>query len=217
MRLLLVFYLFCIAPADCTNDCCLTSGKTSWKLPGERQLVALRNKVGLSDGVQQTRHAIFATGCFWGVELAVARLPGVLHTDVGYTGGSTTSPTYATVSRGTTGHAEAVRVGYDPSLISYETLLGVFFDFHDTSRLFRQGNDVGSHRRSTIFYSTEEEHATAKAVAAAELKRTGQPYVVTTFEPQNMFYPAEDYHQQYLAKLGQSDVKGETAPIRCYV
>ena len=109
---------------------------------------------------------------FWCVELAFARIPGVLHTDVGYTGGKVASPTYRDVTTGRTGHAEAVRVGYDPARISFAQLLDVFFDCHDPSTLNRQGNDVGTQYRSAIFYATDEERQAAAAAMEAERKRT---------------------------------------------
>ncbi|KAL3917425.1 MAG: hypothetical protein SGPRY_006409 [Prymnesium sp.] len=213
------------------------------KSPGERQLAILTRtpEEQHSTNQQQTSYAVFAAGCFWGVELAFARLPGVLHTDVGYTGGSTESPSYRDVTTGRTGHAEAVRVGYDPSRIRYSDLLDVFFDCHDPTTSNRQGNDVGTQYRSAIFYGDEEERQMAVAAISAEQKRIVQlalpvssshgililftwcvlhrvqgKQVVTQLESLGPFYAAETYHQQYLVKGGQSGSKGDTTPIRCY-
>lgn len=153
--------------------------------------------------------------CFWGVELAFARLPGVISTQVGYTGGQTANPTYKTVTTGRTGHAEAVRVTYRPSEISLSHLLDVFFDCHDPTTKNRQGNDVGTQYRSAIFYGNAGEMSEANKAISREEERLGRK-VATQLEPLGAFYAAEDYHQSYLAKLGQSDAKGSTQPIRCY-
>mmetsp|Transcript_52614 Transcript_52614/g.138362 ORF Transcript_52614/g.138362 Transcript_52614/m.138362 type:complete len:214 (+) Transcript_52614:8-649(+) len=192
-------------------------GRSQGKEPGERQLALLTRESppAGSSSHQKTKYAVFAAGCFWGVELAFARLPGVLHTDVGYTGGHTASPSYRDVTTGRTGHAEAVRVGYDPTLISYAELLGVLFDCHDSSTLNRQGNDVGTQYRSAIFYATDDEKQAAQAAVDAEKSRTGK-VLATTLEALDTFYAAEDYHQHFLVKGGQSGAKGETTPIRCY-
>jgi methionine-S-sulfoxide reductase len=172
---------------------CLVSFASAGKAPGERQAALLQRQT--ADAGEASSIAIFAAGCFWGVELSFSRLPGVLHTEVGYAGGSTEQPTYRHVSGGRTGHAEAVRVLYDPAQISYADLLGVFFDVHDASQLNRQGNDVGTQYRSAIFYATEEERATAAAAIAAEGERTGRS-IATVLEPATRFWQAEEYHQQ---------------------
>lgn len=162
--------------------------------------------------------AVLAAGCFWGVELAFARLPGVLRTEVGYAGGFEPKPTYATVSKGETGHAEAVRITFDPGILTFEELLGVFFDIHDPTMLNRQGNDVGSQYRSTIFYRNRKQKLDAFEAIKEETERLDD-FVVTSIEPldgNSAFVPAEERHQRYLARKGQSEAKGETAPIRCY-
>ncbi len=150
--------------------------------------------------------AIFAAGCFWGVEAAFRALPGVLATAVGYTGGTLPDPTYKDVCSGRTGHAEAVEVEYDPARLSYQDLLRVFWENHDPTTLNRQGPDVGSQYRSAIFYLTPEQQAAAQA-SKEELERSGayrhRP-IVTEITAATPFHKAEDYHQQYLEKRGQA-------------
>jgi len=150
--------------------------------------------------------AIFAAGCFWGVEAAFRALPGVLATTVGYTGGTLPDPTYKDVCSGRTGHAEAVEVEYDPARLSYQDLLRVFWENHDPTTLNRQGPDVGSQYRSAIFYLTPEQQAAAQA-SKGELERSGayrRRPIVTEITAATPFYKAEDYHQQYLEKRGQA-------------
>lgn len=153
----------------------------------------------------QTEKATFAAGCFWGVEEAFRNVDGVVSTEVGYTGGSFPEPTYEDVCSGKTGHAEAVRVIYDPAEITYERLLEVFWNCHDPTSLNRQGLDVGDQYRSAIFYHSEEQKAAALA-SKGEVARSGiyEEPVVTRIEPASTFWPAEEYHQKYLAKRGRS-------------
>ncbi len=148
--------------------------------------------------------ATFGGGCFWGVEEAFRQLPGVLHTTVGYSGGTTENPTYEQVCINTTGHAEAVQVEYDPDHISYEQLLEAFWSLHDPTQLNRQGPDVGKQYRSVIFYHTPEQERAAHA-AKERLEQSGRYKrpIVTQIVPAAPFYRAEEYHQQYLAKRGQ--------------
>jgi len=147
--------------------------------------------------------ATFAAGCFWGVEAAFRQIDGVTATTVGYSGGNTTNPTYKEVCTDTTGHAEIVQVEYDPDTVSYETLLDLFWSNHDPTQLNRQGPDVGTQYRSAIYCHDDEQ----KAAAAASKERLessgryGRPVVTEITEAQE-FYPAEDYHQQYLEKRG---------------
>jgi len=150
------------------------------------------------------RHtAIFAAGCFWGVEADFRDIPGVLGTEVGYTGGATENPTYREVCSGRTGHAEAVRVTFDPERVSFETLADAFFTLHDQTQLDRQGPEVGSQYRSAVFVADEAQHAAAQASAARAQARFARP-VVTRIEPSATFFPAEDYHQRYNEKHGVS-------------
>lgn len=151
------------------------------------------------------KKAIFAAGCFWGVESAFRAVPGVSDVLVGYSGGTTENPTYEEVCSGTTGHAEAVEVTYDPASVSYRDLLGIFWKNHDPTTKNRQGPDVGTQYRSAIFYATEEERQQAEAVRA-ELEAAGtfaQP-IVTEIVPAGPFYPAEEYHQRYFEKRGMA-------------
>ncbi|MCE9546512.1 MAG: peptide-methionine (S)-S-oxide reductase MsrA [Planctomycetia bacterium] len=147
--------------------------------------------------------ATFAAGCFWGVEAAFRQLTGVTDTQVGYSGGATASPSYENVCTGQTGHAEVVRVEFDPEKISYQDLLEVYFATHDPTTLNRQGPDVGTQYRSAVFYHTPEQQAAAEA-AKQRLSSSGRLCrpVVTEITPAGEFYRAEEYHQQYLEKRG---------------
>jgi len=147
--------------------------------------------------------AIFAAGCFWGVEATFRQLPGVVSTRVGYTGGQRPNPTYKDVCTDRTGHAEAVEVDYDPSKLSYEKLLDVFWENHDPTQLNRQGPDWGTQYRSAIFFTTPAQESAAKA-SKERLEKSGRynKTIVTEIVPASTFYEAEDYHQQYLEKRG---------------
>jgi peptide-methionine (S)-S-oxide reductase len=147
--------------------------------------------------------ATFAAGCFWGVEAAFRQVPGVTATRVGYTGGTTTNPTYKQVCTDRTGHAEAVEVSYDPARVSYDDLLRVFWEIHDPTQRNRQGPDIGTQYRSAIFYHDPEQEADARA-SKERLERSGvhKRPIVTEIVPAQTFYQAEDYHQQYLEKRG---------------
>lgn len=148
--------------------------------------------------------AYFGMGCFWGAERLFWTLPGVWVTAVGYQGGLTPNPTYHETTTGLTGHAEVVKVVYDPSVISYESLLKTFFEQHDPTQGMRQGNDVGTTYRSALYTTRPEQLETAKAAREAfqkALDGAGRKSKITTeIEPAAEFYYAEDYHQQYLAK-----------------
>jgi len=147
--------------------------------------------------------AVFGLGCFWGAERIFWQTPGVWSTAVGYAGGFTAHPTYEEVCSGLTGHAEVVRVEFDPSEVSFAQLLSLFFEGHDPSQGMRQGNDVGSQYRSAVYYTTDEQRRQAEAAAAAfsgRLVGVGHAAVTTELAPLTQFYYAEGYHQQYLAK-----------------
>jgi peptide methionine sulfoxide reductase msrA/msrB len=145
--------------------------------------------------------AILAGGCFWGMQDLLRKIPGVLETDVGYAGGKVDAPRYEHVKTGRTGHAETVRVIFDPKVLSYEALLEWFFRMHDPTTLNRQGNDVGTQYRSEIMYTSEDQRRSAEAVKA-KIDASGKwkKPLVTTIEPAGTFYPAEDEHQDYLVR-----------------
>jgi peptide-methionine (S)-S-oxide reductase len=150
-----------------------------------------------------TEVAEFALGCFWGEERKFWSTPGVVSTSVGYEGGYTPNPTYEEVCTGLTGHAETVRVVFDPAEVSYATLLKVFWESHDPTQGMRQGNDIGTQYRSAIFYHSPEQQAAADESKVAYEKRlaeAGYGLVTTEIVPAGEFYFAEDYHQQYLDK-----------------
>jgi peptide-methionine (S)-S-oxide reductase len=151
------------------------------------------------------KKATFGAGCFWGVEAAFRQIDGVTKTEAGYEGGHLDNPTYEDVCSHKTGHAEVVQVTYDPEQVSYEELLGVFWAKHDPTQLNRQGWDVGDQYRSVVFVDDDEQRAAAER-SKAELDASGRyrKPVVTAIEPAQTFYPAEDYHQQYLEKRGRS-------------
>ncbi len=147
--------------------------------------------------------ATFGAGCFWGVEAAFRQINGVMATQVGYLGGNFESPSYSDVCTGKTGHAEVVEVEYDPSIVTYEELLKVFWENHDPTQHNRQGPDVGAQYRSAIFFHSLEQEAAAKA-SKQKLKRDGKykRSIATEVTPTSKFYRAEEYHQQYLEKRG---------------
>jgi len=147
--------------------------------------------------------AVFGMGCFWGAERLFWRLPGVYSTSVGYAGGRTPNPTYEEVCSGLTGHAEVVQVVYDPSAISYEQLLKVFWENHDPTQGMRQGNDVGTQYRSAVYTTTPEQLAVAQAseeAFAPVVAKAGYGGITTEIAPTGPYYFAEGYHQQYLHK-----------------
>jgi peptide-methionine (S)-S-oxide reductase len=163
-----------------------------------------------------TEKATFAAGCFWGVEKVFSALPGVVSTRVGYTGGTVKDPTYEQVCTGLTGHAEAIEMTFDPSKISYDELLEVFFRHHDPTTANRQGNDVGTQYRSAIFYhSPEQKKSAEKALAALEGAKIFRSKIVTEVSPASEFYAAEEYHQKYLKKnpLGYCHIQLQSAKI----
>jgi peptide methionine sulfoxide reductase msrA/msrB len=145
--------------------------------------------------------ALFAAGCFWGVEHYMSKAPGVLSTAVGYTGGRTDNPTYEEVCTHTTGHAEAVEVAFDPSKTSFEELAKLFFEIHDFTQVDRQGPDVGDQYRSAVFYRNEEQKKTAERLIGI-LKDKGYD-VATRLAPASRFWRAEEYHQGYYGKTGK--------------
>lgn len=146
--------------------------------------------------------ATLAGGCFWCVEAVFKDLAGVSSVESGYIGGQTVNPTYKQVCGGNTGHAEAIRIAYDPAVIGYGDLLDIFFHTHDPTTLNRQGNDIGTQYRSAIFPHSEEQAAEARAAITRNQADWPAP-IVTTIEPDDHWYPAEDYHQNYWEGEGQ--------------
>ena len=149
------------------------------------------------------KKATFGAGCFWGVEAAFRQLDGVTKTEVGYEGGMLDRPSYEDVCSHTSGHAEVVEVTYDPERISYDELLDVFWHKHDPTQLNRQGWDIGDQYRSVVFVHDEEQRVAAEASREREQANWRRP-IVTVVEPAETFWPAEDYHQQYLEKRGRA-------------
>ena len=146
--------------------------------------------------------ATLAGGCFWCVEAVFTDVAGVTSVESGYIGGETVNPTYKQVCGGNTGHAEAIRVRFDPAIVSYDDLLDIFFHTHDPTQLNRQGNDVGTQYRSAIFPNSAKQRGAAAAAKARAQADYGRP-IATTIEPDATWYPAEDYHQSYWEGEGQ--------------
>ncbi|MEZ5920012.1 MAG: peptide-methionine (S)-S-oxide reductase MsrA [Parvularculaceae bacterium] len=154
--------------------------------------------------MSETKTAILAGGCFWGMEDLFRKLPGIINTEVGYTGGALTKPEYKDVKSGATGHAESIRITYDPAKTSYRDILEFFFQIHDPTTIDRQGNDVGSQYRSAIFYLDDAQKSEANAViAAVEASGKWPGKVVTKIEPAGEWWDAEDFHQDYLERYPQ--------------
>jgi len=149
---------------------------------------------------QQTAVAVFGGGCFWCTEAIFDELSGVKSVISGYAGGTTKNPSYEQVCSGRTGHAEAIKIEFDPAEISFRDLMTVFFATHDPTTLNRQGNDVGTQYRSAIFFADEQQKTEATAlIKELEETKTFNNTIVTTLEPLTEFYPAEDYHQKFYA------------------
>lgn len=146
--------------------------------------------------------AIFAAGCFWGVQYYFDQVPGVVSSRVGYTGGHTTDPTYEEVCMHTTGHAEAVELEFNPDTIGYELLVRHFFRMHDPTQLNRQGLDIGDNYRSAIFYVDEKQEEVARKIRDEVQAEYIKP-IVTHIVPASTFYEAEDYHQKYAERTGR--------------
>ena len=161
---------------------------------------------------QQTETAIFAAGCFWGVQYYFDQVPGVIQTTVGYSGGHTTNPTYEQVCSHTTGHAEAVEVKFDPAIVSYQMLVKHFFRLHDPTQLNRQGPDVGDNYRSAIFYTMQSQQTLAEQVKA-ECQKTFKQPIVTEISPAKEFYRAEPYHQKYTERTSRGMCHVDYEPI----
>jgi peptide-methionine (S)-S-oxide reductase len=147
--------------------------------------------------------ATFGAGCFWGVEAEFRKVPGVISTRVGYSGGHVPHATYRQVCSGTTGHVEVCEITFDPSKVSYNDLLEIFWKVHDPTQVNRQGPDIGEQYRSVIFFNSPDQEAAARASKERlENSRIFKKPIATAIEPAGPFYPAEDYHQQYFEKRG---------------
>lgn len=151
--------------------------------------------------VTDTEEAIFSGGCFWGVQYLLEQEPGVLYTEVGYTGGSIENPSYKQVCTGTTGHLEAIRVIYNPDVIDYETLTRLFFEIHDPTQNNGQGPDIGPQYLSAIFYYDEHQKTIAEKLIG--ILKEKDLNIATRLYPVSTFWPAEDYHQEYYQKTGK--------------
>ncbi len=161
----------------------------------------------------RTEKAIFAAGCFWGVQDYFDQIPGVINTVVGYTGGHTKNPSYEEVCTHTTGHAEATEVEFDPRKVSFETLVKQFFRMHDPTQLNRQGPDIGDSYRSAIFYFDEGQKQAAEAIKKSVQSNFKKP-IVTETSKATEFYAAEDYHQKYVQKTGRGACHIPFTPIK---
>ena len=182
-----------------TADQALPGRQTALPVPARHEVLGTSLTPPYPDG---SGIAEFALGCFWGAEKTFWQTPGVVSTSVGYEGGFTPNPTYEEVCSGRTGHAETVRVVFDPAKVSYTELLRRFWEAHDPTQGMRQGNDMGSQYRSAIFYHSPEQRAQAEESAAGYQKRlteAGFGKITTEIVPAGEFYFAEDYHQQYLS------------------
>ena len=188
LKLLILLFMFSIQLTEITM--------ANEKLKNQSETSALPNT-----DLTQSETAVFGAGCFWGVEEIIRKIPGVIDTTVGYCGGTLADPTYRDVTTETTGHAEVIEVHYDPKIVSYETLLDYFFRFHDPTTHYRQGNDIGSQYRSVIFYQNEAQKTLAETKRqAVDGSGKWENPVVTEIVSAQPFYPAEDYHQDYLQK-----------------
>ncbi|WP_276498755.1 peptide-methionine (S)-S-oxide reductase MsrA [Pontibacter litorisediminis] len=153
--------------------------------------------------------ATFGAGCFWGVEVAFRNTPGVVDTEVGYMGGHVANPTYQDVCSDRTGHAEVVQVTFDPLQVSYDQLLQVFWQAHDPTQFHRQGPDVGSQYRSAVFFHNNEQRLMAETTKEnwQQSPEFSGRQIMTEIVPADTFYPAEEYHQQYLLKRGEASCR----------
>jgi methionine-S-sulfoxide reductase len=160
----------------------------------------------------KTDKALFAAGCFWGVQYYFDQVPGVVKTTVGYTGGHTKNPSYDQVATRTTGHAESVLIEFDPEKVSYQTLLKQFFRMHDPTQVGGQGPDVGPEYRSAIFYFDKEQHKVAVQVRNQLQEKLNKP-ITTEIEPAGPFYRAEEYQQKFTEKTGLGACHIPYAPV----
>lgn len=171
----------------------------------------------LSENNNNIKNAYFAAGCYWSIELAYQRIPGVVETSVGFCGGKTIDPTYRQVTSGRTGHAESVHIQYNENIVSYDELLKVFFTLHDPTSLNRQGGDAGTQYRSAIFPVDDfQKNKAIKMINVLNEKHVYSQPIVTSIETPFVYTKAHEDHQKYLEKLGQSSKKGSLDRIQCY-
>lgn len=183
--------------------------------PGEAEADASTTEAVESEGTSGIQEIVFGAGCFWGVELAFQRVNGVVSTEVGYSNGKIPRVTYDAVCSGLTGSAEVVKVSYDPNVVTLGELLKVWESRHDPTSLNKQGNDMGTQYRSAVYYANQAQADEIAKWNVDASQRLGRP-VVTEIAPVKNYCEAEEYHQRYLEKKGQSAEKGATTPIRCY-
>jgi len=200
-----------------TADDALPGRQDAMPVPGQHEVLGTSLKPPYPAGTQV---AEFAMGCFWGAEKTYWQTQGVVSTSVGYEGGFTPNPTYEEVCSGRTGHAETVRVVFDPARVSYRDLLRAFWESHNPTQGMRQGNDVGSQYRSAIFYHSPEQKAEAQdslAMYQKRLSEAGYGEITTEIVPAGEFYFAEDYHQQYLFKVPNGYCPDHGTGVSCPV
>lgn len=182
----------CLAVAGAA---CQSSNSPSPKSSSDMNQASLDKS--LAGGSGQIEVATLGGGCFWCVEAVYQELQGVLKVESGYSGGTVSNPTYREVCSGATGHAEVIQVSFDPAIVPYSTILEVFFSVHDPTTLNRQGNDVGTQYRSVIYYHSEAQKAAAESAKANVATTIWDDPIVTEISPFDVFYKAEDYHQNY--------------------
>ncbi len=196
----IIVFVLCLAVAGCDSRS-FSAGHIADRDTSRNSVFSITNQGGT---IMATQNAIFAAGCFWGVEEAFREMPGVVSTAVGYIGGTIDKPTYEQVCADGTGHAEAVLVEFDPTRVSYDELLERFWKIHDPTQVNRQGPDHGSQYRTAIFYTSDAQQKTAEA-SKEQLSTSGKHRrpIATQIVPAPEFHRAEEYHQQYFAKRGQ--------------
>jgi peptide-methionine (S)-S-oxide reductase len=204
-------------PAMVTAENALPGRDAAMPVPGRHEVLGTPLQAPYPEG---TEVAEFALGCFWGEERTFWQVHGVVSTSVGYEGGFTPNPTYEEVCTGQTGHAETVRVVFDPAKVSYRQLLKVFWESHDPTQGMRQGNDMGTQYRSAIFYSSDAQKEAALQSAQdfqKRLSQAGYDKITTQIVPAGEFYFAEDYHQQYLHKVPHGYCPDHSTGVSCPV